>query len=86
MAINQTIGSFITAASRRDFARDNLFRVMQLNCQGLALSEEDLVYCKGANLSGREVIAGEHQIDIGIVGVNHFVNLQSFQGRIGIVA
>lgn len=59
MAINQTIGSFITAASRRDFARDNLFRVMQLNCQGLALSEEDLVYCKGANLSGREVPHGQ---------------------------
>lgn len=55
MAINQHIGSFITAASRRDFARDNLFRVMQLNCRGLNLTEEDLVYCKGANMSGREV-------------------------------
>lgn len=55
MAINQNIGSFITAATRRDFARDNLFRVMQLNCQGLALSEEDLVYCKTAQMSGREV-------------------------------
>ena len=55
MAINQTIGSFITAATRRDFARDNLFRVMQLNCQGLSLTEEDLVYCREVNMSGREV-------------------------------
>lgn len=59
MAINQTIGSFITAASRRDFARDNLFRVMELKCQGLTLTEEDLVYCRTANLSGREVPHGQ---------------------------
>lgn len=55
MAINQNIGTFINVASRRDFARDNLFRVMQLNTRGLSLSEDDLVYCKGAKMSGREV-------------------------------
>ena len=37
MAVNQTIGKFIQVASSRDFARDNLFRIMQLNCRNLTL-------------------------------------------------
>ena len=44
MAVNQTIGKFIQVAGKRDFARDNLFRIMQLSCRNLTLDEDDLVY------------------------------------------
>lgn len=54
MAVNQTISKFIQVAGKRDFARDNLFRIMQLSCRNLTLSEDDLVYAKGGKLPGRE--------------------------------
>ena len=60
MAVNQTIGKFIQVASKRDFARDNLFRIMQLSCRNLTLDEEDLVYAKGGRLPGRETPVGEN--------------------------
>lgn len=53
MAVNQTIGKFIQVASTKDFARDNLFRIVQLSCKNLTLSEEDLIYAKGGKLPGR---------------------------------
>jgi hypothetical protein len=53
MAVNQTIGKFIQVASSKDFARDNLFRIMQLSCRNLTLSEDDLVYAKGGKIPGR---------------------------------
>lgn len=60
MAVNQTIGKFIQVASQRDFARDNLFRIMQLSCRNLTLSEDDLVYAKGGKLPGRETPVGDN--------------------------
>lgn len=53
MAINLTIGKFIETAAKRDFARNNLFRVVGLNARNLTLSEEDLVYAKGGQIPGR---------------------------------
>jgi hypothetical protein len=59
MAVNQTIGKFIQVASSRDFARDNLFRIMQLSCRNLTLSEDDLVYIKGGKIPGRSTPVAE---------------------------
>ena len=61
MAVNQTIGKFIQVAGQRDFARNNLFRIMQVSCRNLTLSEDDLVYAKGGRLPGRENPVGEVQ-------------------------
>ena len=60
MAVNQTIGKFIQVASNRDFARNNLFRIMQVNCRNLTLSEDDLVYAKGGKLPSRENPVGDN--------------------------
>lgn len=60
MAVNQTIGKFIQVASNRDFARDNLFRIMQLNCRNLTLAEDDLVYARSAKLPGRVTPIGDN--------------------------
>ena len=53
MAVNLNIPNFITVAGRKDFARNNLFRVMSLKCRGLELDENELLYCKGGVLPGR---------------------------------
>jgi hypothetical protein len=37
MAVNQTISNFITVASQKDFARNNLFRVMDFKTRVLSL-------------------------------------------------
>ena len=58
MAVNQIISSFNTVASQRDFARNNLFRIMSLKTRTLELNEADLLYCKGANIPAREVPSG----------------------------
>lgn len=60
MAVNQTIGKFIQVAGQRDFARDNLFRIMQVSCRNLTLSEDDLIYAKGGKLPGRETPVGNN--------------------------
>lgn len=58
MAVNQKIMYFNSVASVRDFSRDNLYRVTLCNIgdrgEILKLEDEDLVYCKGANLPSRE--------------------------------
>ena len=53
MAVNQIISNFITVASQKDFARDNLFRVMAFKTRILNLDETELLYCKGADIPGR---------------------------------
>lgn len=58
MAINQIISNFNTVASQRDFARDNLFRIMSVKTRALELTEADLLYCKGANIPAREIPSG----------------------------
>lgn len=61
MAVNLTIGKFIQTASAKGFARNNLFRVMQLNTRNLTLSEDDLVYAKGGKIPGRKIPSGNVQ-------------------------
>lgn len=53
MAVNQNITKFINVASQKDFARNNLFRVMAFNTRVLSLNEEELIYCKSASLPSR---------------------------------
>lgn len=61
MAVNQIISNFITVASQKDFARDNLFRVMAFNTRVLQLDETDLIYCKGADIPGRSTPTSQVQ-------------------------
>lgn len=61
MAVNQTISNFITVASQKDFARDNLFRVLALKTRILSLDENELLYCKGAKIPGRETPTAQIQ-------------------------
>ena len=67
MAVNQTIGKFIQVAGQRDFARDNLFRIMQLSCRNLSLTEDDLVYAKGGKLPSRETPVADNVKYMGMV-------------------
>lgn len=53
MSLNLNISNFIQVASQKDFARNNLFRVLSLKCRGLNLTLDELVYCKGGALPGR---------------------------------
>lgn len=53
MAVNQIISNFITVASQKDFARNNLFRVMAFKTRVLTLDESELLYCKGADIPAR---------------------------------
>ena len=56
MPVNQTIQNFYRAAADRDFSRDFLFRVTQMQLQGVpALGENDLVYVKTASHPGRNI-------------------------------
>ncbi len=56
MPVNQNIQNFYRAAADKDFSRDFLFRVTQLQLQGVpALTEDDLIYVKTAELPGRQI-------------------------------
>jgi len=56
MPVNQNIQNFYRTAADRDFSRDFLFRITQLQLQGVpALEEGELVYVKGASLPGRNI-------------------------------
>jgi hypothetical protein len=56
MPVNQNIQQFYNNAASRDFSRDFLFRVTQLKLPGApALSDNELVYVKGANLPKRSI-------------------------------
>lgn len=54
MAVNQIISNFNTVASQRDFSRNNLYRLVALRTRTLSLDEADLLYCRGAQIPGRE--------------------------------
>lgn len=58
MAINQIISNFNTVAAQRDFSRNNLYRLMSLKTRTLELDESDLLYCRGAQIPGRENPSG----------------------------
>tara|TARA_R110001599_G_scaffold271446_1_gene472476 strand:+ start:3061 stop:3606 length:546 start_codon:yes stop_codon:yes gene_type:complete len=54
----QTIQNFYTQAQSKDFARNNLFRVLNINFGGgtdINFDEDDLIYAKTAKLPGKEV-------------------------------
>jgi hypothetical protein len=54
--VNQNIQSFYRAAAQRDFSRNFLFRVTQLQLQGVpSLTDSQLVYAKTAALPGRTI-------------------------------
>lgn len=56
MAVNQTIQSFYRTAADRDFSRDFLFRVQNMNLAGAGeMPESELVYAKAGNLPGRAI-------------------------------
>jgi len=54
----QTIQNFYTQARAKDFARNNLFIVLNINFGNgteIAFDEDDLIYAKTAKLPGKEV-------------------------------
>tara|TARA_E500000318_G_scaffold97762_1_gene98675 strand:- start:8683 stop:9228 length:546 start_codon:yes stop_codon:yes gene_type:complete len=54
----QTIQNFYTQAQQKDFARNNLFRVLNINFGGgteISFDEDDLIYAKTATLPGKDV-------------------------------
>ena len=54
--VNQSIQNFYRVAADRDFSRDFLFRLTQMQLQGVpALTENELVYVKTAALPGRAI-------------------------------
>tara|TARA_R110001592_G_scaffold250497_2_gene513108 strand:- start:3631 stop:4170 length:540 start_codon:yes stop_codon:yes gene_type:complete len=56
MPVNQNIQNFYRTAADKDFSRDFLFRVTQMQLQGVpALEEGDLIYVKTASLPGRNI-------------------------------
>ena len=56
MPVSQNIQNFYRTAADKDFSRDFLFRVTQMQLQGVpALEEGDLVYVKTAELPGRQI-------------------------------
>lgn len=56
MPVNQNIQQFYKVASTKDFSRDFLFRVTELNIAGApSMNENQLVYAKAAALPGRVI-------------------------------
>lgn len=54
--VNQNIQNFYRTAADRDFSRDFLFRVTELNIAGVpAMKEGQLIYAKAASLPGRDI-------------------------------
>jgi len=67
MPVSQNIQNFYRAAADRDFSRDFLFRVTQMQLQGVpALTEDQLVYARTANLPGRAIA----NIPVPFMGLN----------------
>lgn len=65
-SINQNIQSFYTQATKRDFSRDFLFRVVRMQGVGLPdLTDDDLVYAKSAKLPGRSI----ENVDVSYMGL-----------------
>lgn len=58
MAVNSTIDKFLEVASKHDFARDNLYRVVGVNVVNgetniLHIEPDGLIFCKGGALPKR---------------------------------
>lgn len=78
MAVNQNISNFITVASQKDFARNNLFRVMTLKTRVLELDESELLYCKGARIPARETPI--HKVKYHGMEMNYNASTVTYQG------
>jgi hypothetical protein len=55
---SQTIQGFYTAAQSKDFARNNLFRVLNINFgsgSSVTFDESDLIYATTATLPGKSI-------------------------------
>ena len=69
---NQNINQFYTTATKVDFARNNLFRVVQMGSPsqgGVQLTEADLVYLTTASIPGRTI----NNIVVPFMGMNYNV-------------
>ena len=69
---NQNINNFYTTAKTFDFARNNLFRVVQMSSPGQGnfnLSESDLVYLTTASIPGRTI----NNVVVPFMGMNYNV-------------
>lgn len=56
MPVSQNIQNFYKVASTKDFSRDFLFRVTELNLAGVgSMKEDELIYAKAATLPGRAI-------------------------------
>lgn len=58
MDVKQTIQDFYTQAQAKDFSRNNLFRVLNINFgagSSTVIGESDLVYCRTASLPGKQI-------------------------------
>ena len=54
--VNQNIQNFYKVAAAKDFSRDFLFRVVELNIAGVpAMTEDQLIYAKGGAIPGRQI-------------------------------
>jgi hypothetical protein len=56
--VKQTIQDFYTQAQARDFARNNLFRVLNIDFgsgSSISINEEDLIYATTATLPGKTI-------------------------------
>lgn len=64
---NQTIRNFFQTAAQREFSRDFLFRVLNINFAGGAtFNESDLVYVRTASLPGRDI----NNVDVKYMGLS----------------
>lgn len=63
MAVNQIISNFINVASQKDFARNNLFRVMSFKTRLVSMDESELIYCRSAKIPGRETPIAQVQFN-----------------------
>ena len=76
----QTIQNFYTQAQSKDFARDNLFRVLNINFGGgteISFDEDDLIYATTANLPGKEITSQTLPymgLDFNVPGVTKYTN------------
>lgn len=80
----QTIADFYTSAQQKDFARDNLFRIININFNNNSntiIGPTDLVYCRTATLPGKTIVnvaAPYMGLQFNVPGVVQFAGSDSY--------
>ena len=80
----QTIQNFYTQAQAKDFARNNLFRVLNINFGNgteINFDEDDLIYAKTAKLPGKEVTSQAVQymgLNFNVPGVTKYTGSEGY--------